>query len=110
MLKRLARRVIYSGNGDGTFSPNNHVTNQQLVKIFVTILGGAPMAEGMGGYPQGYISAARKLGIGKNLSMGDSVESRRIDVGSMIYDTMHADMPEIRKISGNKCVLYNQNG
>lgn len=109
-VETAARNGYLSGNGDGTFSPNNHVTNQQLVKIFVTILGGAPMAEGMGGYPQGYISAARKLGIGKNLSMGDSVESRRIDVGSMIYDTMHADMPEIREISGTSASYTTKTG
>ncbi|MBQ7097339.1 MAG: S-layer homology domain-containing protein, partial [Clostridia bacterium] len=37
------------------FGPDDYVTNEQLVKVFVTIAGASPLAEAQGGYPYGYV-------------------------------------------------------
>lgn len=60
MAKNLG---IINGNGDGTFLPGNFVTYDEAVKIVVEILGYKSEAEKRGGYPYGYASVAKLIGI-----------------------------------------------
>lgn len=84
-----------NGNGDGTFEPDEYILNEQLIKIFVSALGGGQVAEYMGGYPLGYANVAKRIGLTKNLKGGLTDIAKRGDVALMIYDAMHADIFEI---------------
>lgn len=77
------------------FGPDDYVTNEQLVKVFVTIAGASPLAEVQGGYPFGYVAAAKKMGIITGNLGGLTDYARRIDVAQIIYDTLHADMLQL---------------
>ncbi|MBE7012130.1 MAG: S-layer homology domain-containing protein [Ruminococcaceae bacterium] len=98
-VETAVRNGFMSGAGNGEFRPKDYVTNEQLVKIFVSVLGGGAMAENMGGYPAGYITMGRKLGLLKNLNGVMTAPAKRIDVANIIYDAMHADMYEMVAIS-----------
>lgn len=52
---------IVSGYGDGTFRPENPVTQAESVKMLVAALGYGAAAENGGGFPQGYVTYAAKL-------------------------------------------------
>jgi len=98
-IETAVRNGFMTGAGNGEFHPKDYVTNEQLVKIFVSVLGGGTMAENMGGYPAGYINVGRKLGLLKNINGALSDSAKRRDVANIIYDAMHADMYEMVSIS-----------
>lgn len=54
---------IISGDGNGSFRPEASITYSEAVKLVVSVLGYALRAEGLGGYPVGYLSVATTLGI-----------------------------------------------
>ncbi len=54
---------IVSGYGDGTFRPNNKITESESIKMIVAALGYSYWAEQNGGYPNGYISMGSRLDI-----------------------------------------------
>jgi len=62
-ISRAAAFGIVNGMGDGTFLPDEAVTNQQAVKMVVCVLGYGVDAEHRGGYPHGYVMTAMDLGI-----------------------------------------------
>ena len=64
-----AKKVgLINGCGDGTFRPDNSITYDEAVKILVTCLGYAPLADSTGGYPTGYMSVASKIALTDGLS------------------------------------------
>lgn len=74
---------VMEGNGDGTFSPDEPLTFEQIAKILVCILGYEPAADQLGGYPLGYTMEAAVLGITRDVdSSKESVT--RLDVAKMI--------------------------
>ncbi len=54
---------IMTGDGKGYFHPTANVTLEEAVKTVVTILGYEISAENLGGWPQGYMAMATKLGV-----------------------------------------------
>lgn len=59
-----------NGMGDGIFAPNDNVTGEQAVKMMICVIGyGLPAAEI--GYPEGYVSVARDLGVLKGIANVD---------------------------------------
>lgn len=57
-----------NGNSDGTFLPANNVTYEQALKMIMSLLGYAPVAEELGGYPPGYLKLANDLKITNEVS------------------------------------------
>ncbi len=60
---------IIEGKGDGTFCPDEYVTNEQVMKMLVCALGYEIAAENQGGYPEGYMAVA----VGRGITKGASV-------------------------------------
>lgn len=55
---------IVSGDGDGTFRPNDLVKQEEMIKLLVAACGvNMEMAFSRGGWPTGYIKIARELGM-----------------------------------------------
>jgi len=64
-----------NGVGDGRLLPDEYINMQQFVKIAVCVLGWQDAAESAGGYPNGYINIASKLGLLKDIPPIDDVFS-----------------------------------
>ena len=74
-----------SGYDDGTFRPDNTVTYNEYIKIFVSLLGYESYAEQKGGYPLGYIEAARDMKLTDGMEFkGDDIVTR--DNAAIIMD------------------------
>ncbi|MGN0179960.1 MAG: S-layer homology domain-containing protein [Monoglobaceae bacterium] len=69
----LTERGLFSGNGNGEFNPGEVVTTDQAIKVLVTLLGYGPYAELEGGYPTGYMKAARRLKLSDGCSSSDTL-------------------------------------
>ena len=54
---------IMKGCGGNIFAPDREITYNEVIKTTVTLLGYEPLAQARGGYPNGYIDTAKKLGI-----------------------------------------------
>jgi len=80
---------IINGHGDGTFKPEEKLTNEQFVKMLVCALGYEPAV--IGGYPVGYFTKATSLGITQNLDLTGTDIAKRSDVAVMIYNAL--DIP-----------------
>lgn len=74
-----------SGYDDGTFRPENTVTYDEYIKIFVSLLGYASYAEHKGGYPLGYIEVAKDMKLTDGIVFrGDDIVTR--DNAAIIMD------------------------
>lgn len=69
----LSNLGIINGMGNGTFQPDSNVSFSQAVKIVVSVLGYAEKAEEVGGYPNGYMAQAVKLGLLKDSVVTDKI-------------------------------------
>ena len=69
-IKVAAAAGIINGMGDGTFAPENPVTYEQAIKMFVCALGYGEQALKRGEYPGGYLSQAQALGLTKGVVDG----------------------------------------
>ncbi len=94
-VETVVRNGLMSGYGNGNFGPNDYVTNEQIVKIFVDVIGGKDYAAMLGGYPTGYLNAARKLGISNGIVTAGNQIARRIDVANIIYNALHVDLIQL---------------
>lgn len=87
----VAQKFI-NGMGDGTFAPDANVTYAQIVKMLVAALGYESAAAIAGGYPNGYLSQANKLGITDGLgSVAADTNVTRAQVAQLIYNSL--DIP-----------------
>ena len=100
-VETAIRNGYMSGYGGEKFGPDDYVTNMQLIKTFVTVLGGDTAAQAQGGYPSGYRAMADMLGLLKGKVGANENISRRIDVADMIYTALHADVLEAVGSVGN---------
>ena len=80
---------IIDGYDDGTFRPEAEVTIEEALKMVVSLLGYAPMAEDTGGYPDGYLNVAEKLELSSGISVKQTepiVRAEMADVaGQALY-------------------------
>lgn len=80
---------IINGHGDGTFKPEQKLTNEQFVKMLVCALGYEPAVAGV--YPTGYFTKATQLGITTGLDLVGTDVSKRSDAAVMVYNAL--DIP-----------------
>jgi hypothetical protein len=62
-IQEAVKEGIIEGCNDGTFRPDEDVTNEQLATMLVCSLGYKMYATARGGYPSGYVRYAKTLGI-----------------------------------------------
>ena len=90
-ITMLSGRGMLNGNPDGNFYPDNPVTYTEAAKILVSMLGFSMEAEANGGYPEGYMSHANRLGVTKGISAGFDYHIIREQALRMIYNSLDAD-------------------
>lgn len=86
---------IMRGCGGNIFAPDREITYNEVVKTVVTLLGYEPLAQARGGYPNGYIDTAKKLGITeKNL---DNKVVTAEEIAQILIKAM--DVPLMEQVS-----------
>ena len=84
---------IVAGMGDGTFQPDSPVTYEQAVKMLVCLLKYEPMANGMGGWPAGYIAAGAQIGLTKKAVSASTEPAPRQIIAQLVFNAL--DIPEM---------------
>lgn len=88
----LKRDGIICGDENGNFNPDAEITNEEIIKMVVNILGYSPLAEQRGGYPAGYTATASIYGLTKGLSLEVDTPATRLNVASIIYRALDTCM------------------
>lgn len=92
---------IVNGYEDGNFNPESNITNEEIVKMIVCLLGYDAMAKRQSGYPAGYTSTAAMLGITNGLNLKTNTFAIRNDVAVMVSNAL--DIPiMVRKDEDDK--------
>lgn len=87
----LKEAGIVNGDEKGNFNPENEITNEEIVKMIVALLGYNELAVMRGGFPAGYTMQANALGVTKGLQFAVNIPAVRRDVAVMIYQAL--DVP-----------------
>ncbi|MBQ7033655.1 MAG: S-layer homology domain-containing protein [Clostridia bacterium] len=90
-----------SGYGDGTFRPEVHITNEQAVKMLVSMLGYAPRAGERGGYPDGYWSVAEEIGLLENTTLERTAEATQGQIARLLMNAVYLPVMEQTVYSNN---------
>lgn len=86
---------IIHGMGDGTFLPENPVTNEQAVKMIMCALGYEPLCASRGVYPYSYMQIASQRGLLDDLNLLGSANAKRSDIFILIHNAL--DMPLMKQ-------------
>ncbi len=93
VIGSAAQLGIINGMSATTFAPEENVTYPQAAKMLVCTLGYGVKAEGLGGYPTGYIAVASQLGVLKSTSDDGQPISRAV-MAKMVANCLEVDLME----------------
>lgn len=85
---------IVKGFGDGRFRPDDIITYEEAIKVIITTLGYAPIANTKGGYPAGYIYVAAYKGITENINETVGNNVKRGVIAQLLFNSLQVDMME----------------
>lgn len=86
-IAQAANQGIVNGYGDGTFGPDDTVKYEQAVTMIMRTLGYDPFAANNGGYPTGYLAAAQRYGVTKNVSNAVAgTDANRGTIAQLLYN------------------------
>ena len=85
---------LASGDETGSFHPDSNITNEEMVKMIVCLLGYGPQAEVMSGYPAGYTAVAARIGVTKGLTLDVNTPALRNDVAVMLSNALNIPLME----------------
>ncbi len=100
----LNEKGIVCGDENGNFNPEDNITNEEIIKIVVGILGYSPIAEVRGGYPAGFKTVASQYGITEGFSFETDTPAIRADVALIIYRAL--DIPIMKEFQKQDAVEY----
>jgi hypothetical protein len=76
------------GFGDGTFRPEEPITNEQAIKTLIAAWGYKGEAESLGGYPNGYMEIAKRFGVTDTVLFNYKNASKRWVVSMFVYGVL----------------------
>lgn len=76
---------IIEGDEKGNFNLENDVTNEEVIKMVVALLGYSPMADTRGGYPAGYTAVATQIGLTEDMKFAVDAPAVRGDVAKIVW-------------------------
>ena len=98
---------IVNGYGDGTFGPEDSVKYEQAVTMIMRTLGYEPFAAANGGYPTGYLAAAQRYGLTKNVSNAVSgTDANRGTIAQLLYNGIDTPLMAQSKWGTNGDIEY----
>ncbi len=83
---------VVNGVGDGLFKPDDVVTTTQVIKILTSVMGYGETAEIMGGYPNGYMQIATKIGLLKGVSIENGEYITRGEIALLVNNALDCDV------------------
>ncbi len=104
---------IIVGDENGNFNPEAQVTNEELVKMLICLLGYEELALSRGGYPAGFTAAAVQCGLTEEMQFAVNSPAIRQDAAELFANAL--DVPLMEKhveADGTQMflVLDGQNG
>ncbi len=108
-IKEVYSQGLMNGVGDSKFAPDYNIVLNQAIKVLVDLMDYAPYAKREGGYPDGYLMIATKLGILKNTSGAATDDATYRNVMQIFYNALDV---EVRAITGSigDNVIYGEGG
>lgn len=106
-INSLVEMGIIDTNDEARFEPAEKVTGAQALKMLVCAVGGKAYAEAKGGFPYGYITAGRDLGITKNVSADMYITTAQ--AAELIYNTMTVALVDYDSINNNSVSFKKSN-
>lgn len=105
-IAAAARRgIIY---GDGTnFEPEREISLDEALKIMMVAQGFMPYANERGGYPVGYLSCAREIGVIKGITLEQNVSYAKVI--QLFYNAAESDVL-VPVVLGNGKTKYEYRG
>lgn len=98
-IMTMVNMGILTKYSDGLFRPKDNVTKASLCKVFITMTGYDFFAEADGGYPNGYVNRARKLGILDGVDVSDPNEFvEKHELTQMLYNTLSVPLLEMASV------------
>ena len=96
-INRAKSMGIAEGDENGNFNPEDNITNEEVVKMLVCLLGYRPWADSMGGFPGGYLNTSARIGLTNGLVFEIGADAKRSDVAMLIINAL--DIPLMGQIS-----------
>ena len=109
-IKAVVALNLFSGYADFTFRPREPVTTEQALKVIVAAAGYSDEAEARGGFPYGYITVAKKIGLLKKsgISSYDTSIKHR-ELGILLFNLMITPVNDVYALR-EETVYYKQSG
>lgn len=105
-IKFLSEQGIVNGTEDGAFAPHQYIQAIDAVVILLRVLGYEETAKLEGGYPNGYLKAARKAGL---FSSGDGTAVlSRGDAAVLLAKALEADYLSFGSLLAPDIVRYEK--
>lgn len=108
-IRAAKEHGIVIGDEKGCFNPDNTVTNEEIIKMLVCLLGYEPMAEQRGGYPAGYRVVASQYKLTEGFSFDINNPALRQDVAVMVWRTLDTPML-VKKVKPDAVEYVMMNG
>lgn len=89
-VSKAAELKIVNGYGNGRFGPSDPVTYEQVVTMLIRAIGMEQQAAQLGGYPNGYITAAKNVGMLTNISAENGRYMHRSEIATMAFNCKSA--------------------
>lgn len=112
-IRAVFEAGIAIGDERGYFNPESSVTNEEFIKMVVSLLGFEPLAEQRGGYPAGYNVVASTYGLTEGFQFEVNAPAVRQDMAVIIWRALDTPvmMEKIQKESSiSYCVMNGEKG
>ncbi len=90
---------LVSGDGNGKFNPDHKIEFESAVKIIMTLLGYEADAALRGGYPTGYCSMARMLGVDSALTTEEKTSFTFAAAAKLLLGALETEVKEVKGVS-----------
>ena len=101
---------ILNGDENGNVYAQKPVTFNEAVKMLMCLLGYGEYAQKIGGYPNGYLEAARESKLLKGVTMRGNGWLEEDEAAKLIYNALTVPILSADTIGTDGSVTYNQQG
>ncbi len=101
-ISALAERGVIGGSSDKIFSPDERIKTADACKILLTAMGYDKYAANNGGYPTGYLTTAKRIGVLDNLKVSEYLTSETMI--KILYNALKTGIFDVVSIENDDAV------